>query len=335
MNNIVSIQNLAVDFYSIDGISKVIDGISIYINQGEVVGLVGETGCGKSVTAKTLLGILPMPPGRIRQGDIFFLDQNLFNIRKAERDVLKQEFAYIPQDPMTSLNPVFTIGTTMLDLIIWKKSQNKIFKYLLNRRKRFLIKEAMNYASDLLEKVHLSKPISILRKYPIELSGGMRQRVLLATAMIGKPKLFVADEPTTALDVTIQKGYIYLIKENVMREELSGLYITHNLGVARILCNRIYVMYAGRIVESGRTSELLDYPIHPYTKGLVNAIPKITGEEFQPINGHIPDYLNPPKGCRFHPRCHHRMEVCSHIAPNIIEVKPRHFVSCWLYNSER
>lgn len=328
---IVNISDLRLEFETIDGVLKVLQGVSIDISSGEVVGIVGETGCGKSVMAKTLLGIVPMPPARVRDGRVCFLGQDLLRVNRTSRELLKQQIAYIPQDPMASLNPVFSIGTPMVDMIIWNLSGHRLGHYLWKRRDRTLRKRAEDYAAELLGKVHIPDPKSILRKYPMELSGGMNQRVLLAMALCGKPKLLVADEPTTALDTTIQKRTVFLIQEKIEEEKMSGLYITHNLGVARIICNRTYVMYAGTVVESGGTSELLGHPSHPYTKGLVKSIPKLTGEPFEGIAGRFPDYLSPPSGCRFHPRCDQSMEICTHEAPRLIQLESGRSVACWLF----
>lgn len=332
MNNlIVKIRNLTVDFKTIDGILKVIEGVDISVRRGEIVGIVGETGCGKSVTAKVLLGILPMPPARINKGEVYFLDRDLLRANRADREMLKQKIAYIPQDPMTSLNPVFPVGTLMTDLIIWRMSNQSLGTYLWKRRKKSVKKEAENYAVELLDKVHIPDPKSFMSKYAIQLSGGMRQRVLLSLALVGKPELLIADEPTTALDVTIQKRTLHLFQEKVSEENLSGIYITHNLGVARIICDRTYVMYAGTVVESGNTIGLLDRPFHPYTQGLIKSIPRLTGEHFSGIDGQIPDYLEPPSGCRFHPRCPERTEACAQEPPRLVQMEDNRFVACRLY----
>ena len=328
---IVDIRDLTLDFETIDGTLKVLQGVNILIEQGEVVGIVGETGCGKSIMAKTLLGILPMPPGRVRRGEVRFLGQDLLKMNQTSRELLKQKIAYIPQDPMASLNPVFSIGTLMVDMIVWNWSGQRLAEYLWKRRRGSIRERGEAHAAELLDRVHIPDPRSILAKYPLELSGGMRQRVLLAMALRGEPKLLVADEPTTALDATIQKRIVFLIQEKIEEEKLSGLYITHNLGVARIVCGRTYVMYAGTVVETGKTGALLDRPLHPYTRGLVNSIPKLTGEPFRGIVGRVPDYLSPPTGCRFHPRCDRKEEICSEEAPKLIQVEEDRFVACRLF----
>jgi oligopeptide/dipeptide ABC transporter ATP-binding protein len=328
---LVALRDLTISFHTLDGVERVLQGVNLVIHPSEIVGLVGETGCGKSITAKILLGILPIPPAVIERGEVRFLDKDLLTINKGEREILKQYITYVPQDPMTSLNPVFSIGTFMVDMIIWRMSKQKLSQYLWKRRNKNLKDIAEKYAVELLNKVHIPEPGAILSRYPSELSGGMRQRVLLAMALSGSPRLLVADEPTTALDATIQKRTILLIQEKVQEEKLSGLYITHNLGVARIICDRTYVMYAGTVVESAKTLELLDRPLHPYTQGLVNSIPSLTERPFKGIAGQVPDYLNPPSGCRFHPRCNRGMKVCSLEVPKLRQIEKTRLVACWLY----
>ncbi len=331
---IVDVRKLSIDFETIDGALKVVREVSFYVKEGEVVGVVGETGCGKSVTAKVLLGILPSPPARIRSGEVYFLGRNLLVLPPVERELLKQKIAYIPQDPTGSLNPVFSIGTLMTDMIVWRMSGQSLSTYLRKKRNSKVISQAKDKATQVLAKLYIPDPRSILGKYPMELSGGMKQRVLLAMALSGQPRILIADEPTTALDATTQKRTLHLIREKMEEENLAGIYITHNLGVARTFCHRTYVMYGGTVVESGRTAELLDTPNHPYTKGLVDSIPRLSGRPFVGIDGQIPDYLNPPSGCRFHPRCPARMSVCGQEAPSMFQVGEERHVACWLFREQ-
>jgi oligopeptide/dipeptide ABC transporter ATP-binding protein len=261
-------------------------------------------------------------------GRILFREKDLLRMSLRDRQRFKEKVAYIPQDPMTSLNPVFPVGTTLVDAIIWKQCRQSLLRYLSARRFGPARRQAGELAAGLLDKVHIPDPQGILRRYPVQLSGGMRQRVLLAVALIGKPELLVADEPTTALDVTIQKRILQLIQEKVREEKLSSLYITHDLGVARYLCDRIYVMYAGTVMESGPAGAMLGKPLHPYTAGLIRSIPKLTGERFDGIPGQVPDYLHLLPGCRFHPRCEGKMDQCSREEPQMIEVEPDRWVSC-------
>lgn len=329
--NIVTIHNLTINFETIDGTLKILDGVNLQINEGEIIGLAGETGCGKSLTAKALLGILPTSSAKVVGGEIIFLNHNLFKISKKERELMKHKIGYIPQDPMTSLNPVFRVGTILIDNLIWRMSNMSLIKYLKLRRLNSAKKIAEERAIELLRKVNIPDPKGILGKYPIELSGGMKQRVLIAMSLAGNPMLLVADEPTTALDVTIQKVIVQLLIEKTREEKLSGFYITHDLGVARMICNRTYVMYAGMIVEAAETAVLLDNPLHPYTRGLVNSIPKLTGESYEGISGSVPDYFNPPEGCRFHPRCKNKLKDCNREKLRLREVQNGHFVACKLF----
>jgi len=329
---IVTTRNLTIHFETIDGTSKVLDGVDLEIGEREIVGLAGETGCGKSITAKALLGILPTPPAKIVSGEVNFLNENILNLSKKERMVIKHKIGYIPQDPMTSLNPVFTVGEILVDNLIWRMSNMSFPRYFYLRRVNRIKRIAENRALELFRKVNFPDPQAMLGKYPVELSGGMRQRALIAMSLVGDPVLLVADEPTTALDVTIQKVILGLLFERITEENLSGLYITHDLGVARSICNRTYVMYAGTIVETAETPLLLDDPLHPYTRGLVNSIPKLTGGKYEGIPGTVPDYFDPPKGCRFYPRCEKRLQDCRIDKPKLLEVQKGHFVACKVFD---
>ena len=329
--NVVTIDNLTIHFKTIDGIVKVLEGVSLEVKEGEIVGLVGETGCGKSVTTKALLGILSTPPARIISGRIDFMGQDLLALSKADRNIRKQKIGYIPQDPMTSLNPVFTIGEIMIDNIIWHLCDMRFRRYLYKRRIKSVKKAAKERAVELLRKVNISEPRELLGRYPIELSGGMRQRVLISMSLLGNPLALIADEPTTALDVTIQKVILKLLSEKIEEEHLAGLYITHDLGVARAICTRTYVMYAGTVAEVAETPLLLDEPLHPYSEGLVRSIPKLSGEDFWGIPGNVPDYFNPSKGCRFSPRCAQKLEACEFEKPTLLEVDKGRLVACKLF----
>ncbi len=321
-------SDVSVHFHTLDGTLRVLNRAGLEIRQGEVVGIVGETGSGKSVLAKLILGILPIPPGEVVSGRILFRGEDLLRMSPRDRQSFKEKVAYIPQDPMTSLNPVFPVGTMLVDAIIWKQCRPSLLRYLAVRRSGHARRRASEAAAGLLDKVHIPDPPSILRRFPVQLSGGMRQRVLLAAALIGNPEMLVADEPTTALDVTIQKRILQLIQERVREEKLSSLYITHDLGVARTLCDRVYVMYAGTVMESGPTGAMLEKPLHPYTVGLIESIPKLTGEHFEGIPGTVPDYLQLSRGCRFHPRCGMRVGKCTLEEPQMTEVEPGRHVTC-------
>lgn len=271
---LLNLAGVGIGFDTVDGFRQVVSDLDLAINSGEIVGLVGESGSGKSVTAKLVLGALATSRARI-SGSVTIFGSDLLGMKSRERGDIKRHIAYVPQDPMSALNPSFRIGAQMTDVMVWQWSNRSLLRYLIMRRRPSIRRKAEQVAVDLLGRVHISDPRSVLQKYPSQLSGGMRQRVLLALAMSGTPRLLVADEPTTALDVTVQKATIELIQELVEREGMGGLYITHDLGVARMLCARTYVMHRGRIVEAGETRALLDRPSHPYTRELVEAIPRL------------------------------------------------------------
>lgn len=328
---VVRLSGLAIDFHTGDGVEQVIKDVTLRIDPGEIVGLVGESGCGKSVTAKLLLGILPMPPAVLKAGRIEMFGRDLAGLPTGEREALKKFVAYVPQDPSAVLNPSFTIETQMIDMIVWYESDRRLTTYFRKRHTRAVVARAREHAAHLLDKVYIADPGQVLRRYPIQLSGGMRQRVLLAMALSGSPQLMIADEPTTALDVTVQKRTVELLKDLVAREGLAGLYITHDLGVAREICARTYVMYAGTTVENGPTGPLLDAPLHPYTRGLVEAIPSLQGGLPRTIPGQVPDYLAPPRGCRFAPRCAEAGDRCRETPERVTQGAGRE-VACWLYD---
>lgn len=329
----LDVTDLRIHFDVFEGEAKVLNGVDLNVGEGKTVSLVGETGCGKSVTVKAILRMLPTPPTRIVSGCILYKGQELLHMPEEELYALRgNEIALIPQEPMTSLNPVFTVEEQFTDLIRWQGRYRvgwteQMVKSFDGTGK----KAAREKALALLEKMHIPDPPRVMKSYPIELSGGMRQRVLIAMALAGNPSLLVADEPGTALDVTTQEQILQLLKERVETENLAILYITHNLGVAREMTERIYVMYAGEIVEEAPTRELFRAPQHPYTQGLLASIPKLTGEEVVGIEGRIPDYIDPPQGCRFHPRCPYVMPECEGERPELFHVGPNHRAACYLY----
>jgi peptide/nickel transport system ATP-binding protein len=243
-----------------------------------------------------------------------------------------RELALIPQEPMTCLNPVFSIEQQFTDLILWQGHYKAGFgKRLVKSLDRAAKRRAWDRAAGLLEKMQIPDPPLVMRSYPLALSGGMRQRVLIAMALAGNPSMLMADEPGTALDVTTQEQILQLMKDRVLTEKMAVLYITHNLGVAREMTERIYVMYAGEVAEKAPTRDLFRSPRHPYTEGLLASIPKLTGSTVEGIDGRIPDYVGPPPGCRFEPRCPHAMAECAVTAPDLFEVEPGHHVACYLY----
>ncbi|MBT3700062.1 MAG: ABC transporter ATP-binding protein, partial [Alphaproteobacteria bacterium] len=262
-----SIRDYRLNFETFDGTYQVLDGVNLDLARGQSLGIVGETGCGKSVTVRNILGLLPSPPAKVISGEILFEGRDLLRISKSEMQRIRGvEIAMIFQDPMTYLNPVFTIGLQMIDVIM-AHQRNKPRSEKRNRR------QARDHAIEMLRRVHLPNPDQQINNYPHQLSGGMRQRVLIAMALSGNPKLLVADEPTTALDVTIQAQILDLIAELVEELGLSVILITHDLGVVAKICDRVAVMYAGQVVEYGSIEELYDTPLHPYTQGLLQSIP--------------------------------------------------------------
>ncbi len=322
---LLEIKNLHAGFKVYGGELKVLNGINLTMEEGEKVGLVGETGCGKTTTAKSTLQILPTPPARILQGEIFFKGDDILKMGPNEiRKIRAQGISMIFQDPTAALNPVFTIGEQMMDALKYSSLTNSLSKK--ERRARALMA---------LQDVSLPDSERILENYPIQLSGGMRQRICIAMALATESQLLIADEPTTSLDVTIQDQVLRLLGRLVTEKDTSTILITHSLGVVREWTDRVYVMYAGSMVETARTGHLFSNPLHPYTQGLMKAVPKLTGEGIaEGISGRIPDYLNPPSGCRFHPRCPHRTAVCEKEQPPFFTVeKGKHDVACFLYES--
>jgi len=332
----LDITNLGVHFDVFEGVAQVLNGVSIRVGEGETVSLVGETGCGKSVTVKTILRMMPTPPARIVSGRITYKGRDVLAMREEELYTLRgKEMALIPQEPMSSLNPVFSVADQFVELIRWQGRYkvgwtHRAVKTFDGAGK----KAAREKALALLERVHIPDPKRVMTSYPVELSGGMRQRVLIAMALAGDPSLLLADEPGTALDVTTQEQILGLMKERVEKQNLAVLYITHNLGVARAMTERIYVMYAGEVVEEAPTRELFRAPQHPYTQGLMASIPKLTGGDVIGIDGFIPDYVDPPPGCRFQPRCPYAMPECSESRPALKTVGPNHRVACYLFQEE-
>ena len=320
MGTLLSVKNLKTHFYSAGRTIRALDGVSFDIEEGGAFGLVGETGCGKSVTALSILRLIPHPPGKIVGGEIRFRRRNLLDLAEDEmRSIRGREISMIFQEPMTSLNPVFRIGDQMTELIVLHQKLDRT--------------GAFEKAIEMLERVHIPDARRAVKQYPHQLSGGMRQRVMIAMELSCHPFLLIADEPTTALDVTIQAQILTLIKE--MKKELhtSVLLITHDLGVVAEMCDRVAVMYAGSIVEEATVEEIFEDPKHPYTQGLWGAIPRIDKEKetLAVIPGIVPDLSQAPGGCKFHPRCPHRFDPCDRMIPPLFGTSPGHLVSCYLY----
>ena len=317
---LLSIRNLSVQFFTYQGVVRALEGIDLMIQRGEILGLVGETGCGKSVLARSILRLVPDPPGKITQGEIRFKGEDILRVNgKRLREIRGNEISMIFQEPMSSLNPVFTIGNQMAEVVI-----------LHQRVKR---DRARAICLEMLSQVKMPDPDRVLSKYPHELSGGMKQRAMIAMELSCRPALLIADEPTTALDVTVQGQVLTILDDLVRRIGASVLFISHDLGVIAQLCDRVSVMYAGRVVETAPVEALFARPRHPYTVGLLQAIPSMHEERdsLMTIPGVVPRLIDPPPGCRFAPRCAKRFEPCDRVVPPLSEVEPGHAVACHLY----
>jgi oligopeptide transport system ATP-binding protein len=317
---LLEVNNLKTYFYTPDGVVKAVNGVSYTLGYGEALGLVGESGCGKSVSAMSLMRLIPTPPGRIVEGEVIFEGRNLLNLSDEEiRRVRGKDIAMIFQDPMTSLNPVLTIGRQISEALELHLGMNKA--------------QARERTIELLEMVGIPAARGRVDDYPHQFSGGMRQRVMIAMALSCNPKILLADEPTTALDVTIQAQILDLIKR--LRRELgmAVVLITHDLGVVAGLADRINVMYAGYIVESAEARELFHNPRHPYTLGLLRSIPRIDEprrEKLVPIEGLPPDLIDAPPGCPFQPRCVYAVDRCADENPSLEPVSRGHTIACWV-----
>lgn len=320
---LLEIKDEKLSFFTPAGEVKALNGVSFSMNEGEVLGIVGESGSGKSVTAYSIMGLTAYP-GKLIGGTINFNGHQIEKMSEKEmRKIRGNEVSIIFQDPMTSLNPVYTIGNQITEVIRLHTGKSK--------------KEAYDRAKELLELVGINEPTKRLKQYPHELSGGMRQRVMIAIALACEPKLLIADEPTTALDVTIQAQILELMQELRQKLGMSIIMITHDLGVVASMCERIAVMYAGHIVEYGTADEIFYEPKHEYTKGLINSIPKLSAQEIErlvPIEGQPVDLLNPPAGCPFAPRCANCMKICLREMPPKTELSDTHYSHCWLLQKE-
>lgn len=320
---LLEIKDERLSFFTPAGEVKALNGVSFSMEEGEVLGIVGESGSGKSVTAYSVMGLTAYP-GKLIGGTINFNGHQIDKMSEKEmRKIRGNEVSIIFQDPMTSLNPVYTIGNQITEVICLHTGKSK--------------KEAHDRAKELLELVGINEPTKRLKQYPHELSGGMRQRVMIAIALACEPKLLIADEPTTALDVTIQAQILELMQELRQKLGMSIIMITHDLGVVASMCERIAVMYAGHIVEYGTADEIFYEPKHEYTKGLIRSIPKLNVQETErliPIEGQPVDLLNPPAGCPFAPRCANCMKICLREMPPKTELSDTHYSQCWLLQKE-
>ena len=322
-NDVIKASDVKKTFVTGEVETTVLKGVDFSLQEGEFVAIVGESGSGKSVTAYSIMGLTAYP-GKLIGGTIYFNGHQIEKMSEKEmRKIRGNEVSIIFQDPMTSLNPVYTIGNQITEVIRLHTGKGK--------------KEAYDRAKELLELVGINEPTKRLKQYPHELSGGMRQRVMIAIALACEPKLLIADEPTTALDVTIQAQILELMQELRQKLGMSIIMITHDLGVVASMCERIAVMYAGHIVEYGTADEIFYEPKHEYTKGLINSIPKLSAQEIErlvPIEGQPVDLLNPPAGCPFAPRCANCMKICLREMPPKTELSDTHYSHCWLLQKE-
>jgi len=377
---LLDVKDLYVNFYTYAGVVEAIDGVNLLLKQGETLGLVGETGCGKSVTSLSIIVLVP-PPGVIEKGDILLnMEDKAINLLKQkDRALMKirgEEISMVFQDPRGALNPVYTVTQQVGEALVLHrkeelcrrvlqelerdiseantfkrfiyKCEKKIYEKMMNTRERSaslsalskipfvnryqgrLRNEIRKEVVRLLKTMRIADPERVLDMYPHELSGGMAQRVVIAMALSCDPRLLLADEPTTNLDVTIQAQILLLIKE--LKEKMGStiLYVTHDLGVVAEICDRVAVMYAGNVVEIADTFTIFKKPSHPYTQDLLEAIPR-PGKEFKSIRGEVPGLINPPKGCRYHPRCSRVMPICAQLKPQVVEIAKGHYVMCHLY----
>ena len=334
-NLVLDVKDLTTYFYTEEGVVRAVEGVSFQIFQGETLGLVGETGCGKSVTALSILQVV-RPPGKIEKGEVFFDGEDL--LKKSDLEMAKyrgKEITMIFQDPLNSINPVFKIGDQIAEVFLLHM-ENELMIEASQHPGKSIYSVAREWSEDLLKNLNIPFPKVIFDRYPHELSGGMRQRVQIAMGLACGPKLLIADEPTTALDVTIQNQILKLMKELKEKFDTSILFITHDLGIISKMCDRVAVMYSGYIVEYGELEQLFTNPYHPYTKGLISSIPVVgkKRERLEVIHGMVPNLIYPPSGCRFHPRCKYCFEPCDSNVPASIEVEPNYFVACHLYDPQ-
>ncbi len=321
---LLDIQNLHTHFFTAEGVGRAVDGVSFHVNQGETLGLVGESGCGKSMTSLSILRLIPSPPGRITGGKILFKGRDLLQLPERDmRAIRGNEISMILQEPMTALNPVFTVGEQIAEV------------FRIHRRMKR--REAFEAAVEMMEKVRIPAAPQRAREYPHQLSGGMRQRIMIAMALACDPDLLIADEPTTALDVTVQAQILALMEDLKERTGASIILITHDLGVIAEVAARVAVMYAGQIVEEGTVEQIFSDPLHPYTRGLLRSIPSMsrdTQSKLHVIPGTVPNPLRFPSGCRFHPRCESRFEPCDQSECPASVIGGR-VVRCFLYDEEK
>lgn len=321
MSEILKVEDLKTHFFTEQGTVRAVDGIDLSICSGETLGLVGESGSGKSMTAMSIMRLVPSPPGKIVSGRVLFRGEDLLTIEEGKmRKIRGDEISMIFQEPMTSLNPVYTIGEQISEVFQFHRDMSR--------------GEIEERSIDMLRQVEIPSPESRYNDYPHQLSGGMRQRIMIAMALALSPSLMIADEPTTALDVTIQASILELINKIKEEMEMSVILITHDLGVVSEVADRVSVMYAGVIVEESKVTDLFKNPLHPYTQALLKSLPSrnVGGKRLFTIPGSVPKLYDLPRGCRFNPRCRHVMERCLVEEPEMKGTDPSHMVRCWLYD---
>lgn len=322
MSALLEVKDLKTYFYTVDGVLPAVDGVSFSIGKGETLGIVGESGSGKSVTARSIMRLIPDPPGKIKEGTILFNGEDILSKKEQEMQKIRgNKIAMIFQDPMTSLNPLFTVGNQIMESIMLHQKSSK--------------KEARDKTIEMLKLVGIPSPEKRIADYPHQMSGGMRQRVMIAMALSCQPDLLIADEPTTALDVTIQAQILELISDIKSRFNMSVMIITHDLGVVAGVADKVIVMYAGKIMEYADIRSLFSSPLHPYTKGLMDSIPKIDSEEkrLKSIAGTLPNLIEHFTGCRFASRCSEAKEICRTKEPSLADIGGRS-VRCFLYSDK-
>lgn len=323
MSDLLEVKNLKTAFTSDDVTTQVVRGVSFGVNKGEIVGIVGESGCGKSVTSLSIMRLLQGTSGEVTDGEVLFHQKNLLDYSEQEmRKIRGNNMSMIFQDPMTSLNPVMKIGKQLMQGIMLHLKYSK--------------QKAKSYAIEMLESVGIPRAESIMNEYPHQLSGGMNQRVMIAMAMSCKPELLIADEPTTALDVTIQSQILDLMRKLRDEQDTTIVMITHDLGVVSEVCDRVIVMYAGTVVEEGQTEKIFNEPEHPYTEGLIKSMPEIGTEQerLYAIPGQVPDPAKMPAGCKFADRCPYVMDICREVEPELKEEPDGRKHRCWLFQDQ-
>ncbi len=348
MDKLLEVNNLTTHFNLVTGNVRAVEDVSFYINKRETLGVVGESGCGKSVTARSVMGLIERP-GKIVQGNIHFEGKNLVELEREElRQIRGNEISMIFQEPMTSFNQLYSIERQIGETITAHMSEDDYYTEKQNeggkavrvkKSKKQIRKEIRERILELLRRVHIPSPEDRIDEFPFQMSGGMLQRVMIAMALINSPKLLIADEPTTALDVTIQAQIMALLQELKSKIHMSMMFITHDLGLVAGFTDRVLMMYAGQVVETSATQELFEQPKHPYTQDLLKSIPRLgfnkSKKRLYSITGNVPDALNFPSGCRFHPRCKKSLDICDKQEPPLFDIAEGMKVKCWLYKNSK